>query len=110
MEYRGGPHVQVDPREAQAFRTLPLGGVPAVARALTRTQGQYLAYIHCYTLVHRRPPSENEIADFFSVRGPSAHRMILELEGRGYLSRTPGQPRTLRVLLSRESLPVLEKR
>lgn len=104
----GGHRVPVNPSEVQAHRTLLLGGVPAVARALTRTQGQYLAYIHYYTLVHRRPPSENEIADFFSVRGPSAHRMILQLEGRGYLSRTPGQPRTLKVLLSRESIPELE--
>lgn len=79
-----------------------------MARALTRTQGQYLAYIHFYTMVHRRPPSENEMADFFAVRGPSAHRMILQLEEHGYLSRTPGQPRTLKVLLSRESIPELE--
>jgi DNA-binding MarR family transcriptional regulator len=79
-----------------------------VARAPTRTQGQYLAYIHYYTKVHRRPPSENEMADFFAVRGPSAHRMIIQLEERGYLSRTPGQPRTLRVLLSRECIPDLE--
>ncbi|MGC2289524.1 MAG: MarR family transcriptional regulator [Thermoplasmata archaeon] len=79
-----------------------------MARTLTRTQGQYLAYIHYYTLVHRRPPSENEIADFFAVRGPSAHRMILQLEDHGYLSRTPGQPRTLKVLLPRESIPELQ--
>ena len=71
----------------------------------TGTQRQYLTYIDYYTMIHRRPPSENEIADFFSVRGPSAHRMILPLEGRGYLSRTPGQPRTLKVQRSRESLP-----
>jgi DNA-binding MarR family transcriptional regulator len=80
-----------------------------VVRTLTRTQGQYLAYIHYYTIIHRRPPSENEIAHFFFVRGPSAHRMILQLEGRGYLSRTPGQARTLKVLLSRETLPDLEQ-
>ncbi len=79
-----------------------------MVRAFTRTQGQYLAYIHYYTKVHRRPPSENEIAGFFEVRGPSAHRMILQLEARGYLSRTPGQPRTLKVLLARESIPDLE--
>lgn len=103
-----GTAVSVDPREAQAHRTLLQDGVTAVARALTGIQGQYLAYIHYYTVVHRRPPSENEIANFLWVRGPSAHRMIIHLEEHGYLSRIPGQPRTLKVMLSRESIPDLE--
>jgi DNA-binding MarR family transcriptional regulator len=84
------------------------GRVPPVARELTHTQGRYLAYIHFDTRIHQRPSSENEIAGIFSVRGPSAHRILFQLEGRGYLSRTPGQPRTLKVLLPRESLPDLE--
>ncbi len=75
---------------------------------LTRTQGQLLAYVYWYTKVHRIPPSENEIADFLAVHGPSAHQMILRLEAKGCLSRTPGQPRTIRVLLRREELPELE--
>ena len=79
-----------------------------MAQALTRVQGHYLAYIYCYSKVHRRPPSENEIADFFGVRGPSAHRMILQPEGHGYLSRIPGEARTLKVLLLREDIPDLE--
>ncbi|MFI5417779.1 MAG: LexA family protein [Candidatus Lutacidiplasmatales archaeon] len=74
----------------------------------TRVQGQYLAYIYSYTRVHRRPPSENEIAEFFGVRGPSAHRTIVGLESRGFLSRIPGQPRTLTVLLPRKDIPDLE--
>jgi Mn-dependent DtxR family transcriptional regulator len=77
-------------------------------RMPTQGQGQYLAYIYWYTGIHRRPPSENEIAEFFAVRGPSAHRMILGLESRGYLSRIPGQPRTLKVLLSRDDIPDIE--
>lgn len=75
---------------------------------LTRKQGQLLAYIYWYTKVHRIPPSENEIAAFLGVRGPSAHRMILHLEAAGHLARTPGQPRTLKVLLAREEIPDLE--
>ena len=79
-----------------------------MGRRLSPKRGQLLAYVYWYTKVHRIPPSENEIADFLGVRGPSAHRMILDLEAAGYLSRTPGQPRTIRVLLPREELPELE--
>jgi DNA-binding MarR family transcriptional regulator len=75
---------------------------------VSRAQGQLLAYVYWYTKVHRLPPSENEIAGFLGVRGPSAHQMILRLEARGLLSRRPGEPRTIRVLLPREELPELE--
>lgn len=75
---------------------------------LSRSQGQLVAYVYWYTKVHRVPPSENEIADFLGVRGPSAHSMILRLDARGILSRRAGQPRTIRVLLPREKIPELE--
>ncbi len=75
---------------------------------LTRQRGQLLAYVYWYTKVHRIPPSENEVAEFLGVRGPSAHRMIVQLAKAGLLGRTPGQPRTLRVLLPREKIPDLE--
>ncbi len=71
----------------------------------TPRQGQYLAYIHAYTRLHRRPPSEAEIADHFGVSPPSAHQMVLTLERRGLIERTLGQARSLRVLLPPEALP-----
>jgi DNA-binding MarR family transcriptional regulator len=77
-------------------------------RRLSRQRGQLLAYVYWYTKVHRRPPSENEIADFLGVRGPSAHRMILALAAAGYLSRKPGEPRTLQVRIPREEIPELD--
>jgi hypothetical protein len=81
-----------------------------MTRGPTRFQGQYLTYVHSYTRVHRRPPTESEITDFFGIEGPSAHGMILRLERLGYLFRVPGQPRPLRVLLPREEFPDLEGR
>lgn len=75
---------------------------------LTRKQGQLIAYVYYYTKVHRIPPAENEIARFLEIQGPSAHQMILRLEEKGCLSRTPGQPRTLQVLLPRKEVPDLE--
>jgi DNA-binding MarR family transcriptional regulator len=70
-------------------------------RRPTRKQRQLLAYVYWYTKVHRIPPSENELAEFLAVRGPSAHRMIVTLAENGLLARTAGEPNTLRVLVPR---------
>jgi repressor LexA len=79
-----------------------------MAAAYTPRQGQFLAYIHAYTRLHRQPPSEAEMAAFFGVSPPSVHQMVLTLERRGLIERTPGQARSLRVLLPPEDLPDLE--
>ena len=74
----------------------------------TARQGQFLAYIHAYTVIHRQAPSESEMADFFGVSPPSAHQMVVTLERRGLIARTPGQARTVRVLLPGTALPDLQ--
>ncbi|PYX56952.1 MAG: hypothetical protein DMG76_13280 [Acidobacteria bacterium] len=38
---------------------------------------------------------------------PSVHQMILTLEGNGLIERTPGQARSIRLLIPREDLPDL---
>jgi repressor LexA len=73
----------------------------------TALQGQYLAFIHLYSLIHRRAPAEAEIQQFFRVTPPTVHQMILTLEGRGLLGRTPGAARSLRVLVRPAKLPQL---
>jgi hypothetical protein len=45
----------------------------------TPRQGQYLAFIHTYTLVNGRPPAQADIQLFFSVTPPSVHQMLLTL-------------------------------
>jgi DNA-binding MarR family transcriptional regulator len=75
--------------------------------AFTDLQGQYLAYIHAYTKIHRRSPAQIELQRHFQVSPPSVHRMILELEKKGLISRQPQQARSLRVLIAPELLPVL---
>ena len=74
----------------------------------TPKQGQYLAFIYTYTLLHRRPPAEADFQQFFEVTPPSVHQMIVELERRGLISRVPGQPRTIRVTLPDDELPRLQ--
>jgi repressor LexA len=45
---------------------------------------------------------------YFKTSPPAVHQMILTLERRGFIERTPGQGRSIRLLLPREALPDLE--
>jgi len=74
----------------------------------TPRQGQYLAFIQAYTLVNGRPPAQADIQRFFRVTPPSVHQMLLTLERGGLISRRPGMPRSITVLVERADLPALE--
>ena len=74
----------------------------------TPRQGQYLAFIHAYTLVNGRPPAQADIQRFFQLTPPSVHQMLLTLEHRGLISRQPGVARSVVVLVDRSGLPALE--
>ncbi len=74
----------------------------------TYKQGQYLAFIYYYTKIHGRPPSELDMQQYFKTSPPTVHQMIVRLEEKGLISKIPGKPRTIRLLLSREQLPDLE--
>jgi DNA-binding MarR family transcriptional regulator len=74
----------------------------------TPRQGQYLAFIHAYTLVNGRPPAQADIQRFFQVTPPWVHQMLLTLERDGLISRRPGAPRSIAVLVDRSDLPALE--
>ena len=73
----------------------------------TAKQGQCLAFICYYTKIHRRAPSEADMQGYFRVSPPSVHQMVLSLEKLGFIERTPGQGRSLKLRLPREQLPDL---
>jgi Mn-dependent DtxR family transcriptional regulator len=77
-------------------------------KGFTDKQGQYLAFIHAYTKLNRRPPAESDMQRFFEVTPPTVHQMIVELERRGLVTRVPGQPRTIQVTLRDDELPRLQ--
>jgi len=54
--------------------------VDSVIPSFTDKQGQYLAFIHAYTLVIGKPPAEADIQRFFAVTPPTVHQMVLTLE------------------------------
>jgi Mn-dependent DtxR family transcriptional regulator len=70
-------------------------------------QGQYLAFIYYYTKLHGRAPSEAEMQRYFGVTPPAVHGMVLSLERSGLIERTPGAPRSIKLLLPRHALPDL---
>ena len=80
---------------------------PRPTAGFTERQGQYLAFIHAYSKVNGRPPAQTDLQRFFAVTAPSVHQMILALQRRGLLRRTPGQPRSLKVLVDPKDLPIL---
>jgi len=42
-----------------------MAGVSRPGKSFTPKQGQYLAFIHLYTRLHRRPPAETDMQEYF---------------------------------------------
>jgi len=81
--------------------------IPKPQPEFTELQGQYLAFIHAYTRVNRRPPAEADMQRFFGVTAPSVHRMVIELDIRGLIRRAPGVARSIELLVPPDALPAL---
>lgn len=79
-----------------------------LAPVYTEKQGQYLAFIYYFTKIHGEPPSEAEMQRYFQVTPPSVHQMVRALESKGFIERTPGKGRSIRLLVPRTGLPDLE--
>lgn len=77
------------------------------AKAFTSKQGQYLAFIHLYTRLHRRPPAEADMQQYFGVSPPSIHQMVLTLERQGFIRRQPRTARSIELLVDPKCLPEL---
>ncbi len=73
----------------------------------TDKQGQYLAYIDCYTKINGRPPAEADMQYYFKVSPPSVHQIVVKLESLGLIERKPGVGRSIRVLIDPDKIPRL---
>jgi Mn-dependent DtxR family transcriptional regulator len=79
----------------------------STAPRFTDKQGQYLAFIYAYGRIFRRPPSEADMQRHFGTSPPTVHQMVLTLERQGMISRQPGIPRSIELLIEPEHLPIL---
>src|SRR6202166_479971 len=84
-----------------------MAGVSPLAKIFTPKQGQFLGFIHLYTRLHRRPPAETDMQEYFRVSPPSVHQMVLTLERAGLIRRQPRTPRSIEVLVDPKDLPEL---
>jgi Mn-dependent DtxR family transcriptional regulator len=84
-----------------------MAGVSLAAKNFTPKQGQYLAFIHLYTRLNRRPPAETDMQQYFRVSPPSVHQMVLTLERAGLIRRQPRTPRSIELLVDPKHLPQL---
>ena len=75
----------------------------------TERQGQFLAYIHQYSILNGCAPAEADMQRFFQITPPSVHSMVLTLERRGLIRRVPGQARSITLIVPPESLPPLKR-
>ena len=75
----------------------------------TQKQGQYLAFIDSYITMYGRSPSEAELQRFFRKTPPTIHQMILKLEQKGYISRVPGQARSIKLRINPDEIPRLKR-
>lgn len=82
-------------------------GVSLAAKTFTLKQGQYLAFIHLYTRLHRRPPAEADMQQYFRVSPPSVHQMVLTLEREGLIRRQARAARSIELLVDPRQLPEL---
>jgi repressor LexA len=80
---------------------------PSTKPSFTAKQGQYLAYIHHYSKIHRQSPAESDLQRYFRVSPPSVHEMIKTLERNGHIRRTPGKARSIELLVDPEYIPKL---
>jgi repressor LexA len=78
-------------------------------QAYTERQGQYLAYLHQFSILNGCAPSEADMQRFFQVTPPTVHQMVLTLERRGFILRVSGQARSITLAVPPESLPPLRR-
>jgi Mn-dependent DtxR family transcriptional regulator len=84
-----------------------MAGVSRSEKAFTPKQGQYLAFIYAYTRLHRRPPAETDMQQYFRVSPPSVHQMVLTLDRLGFIRRQPRVARSIEILVDPGCLPDL---
>lgn len=91
------------PTKTPAVR-LPPGGP-------TRRQGQFLAFIREYMMRNEGgvAPTHADLQRFFSLTPPSVNSMLIRLEQRGFIRRTPHLARSIELTINPDWIPPLER-
>jgi hypothetical protein len=99
----------VNNRTEQQHRLNLAASCPCSAvRSPAGSRGQFLAFILFYTKLNGRAPAEADIAAYLGLAAPSVHGIVLALEKKEFIDRTPGAARSIRLLVGCDKLPDLE--
>lgn len=76
----------------------------------TPKQGQFLAYIQEYMLRNSAgvAPTHAVLQRFLNLTAPSVNSMLIRLEKRGFIGRTPGQARGITLVIDPGMIPELD--
>ena len=74
----------------------------------TEKQGQYLAYIYHYIKMNDCSPREADMQKYFQVTAPTVHQMVVKLESLGFISKKTRTPRSIKLIIPAEVLPLLK--
>jgi DNA-binding MarR family transcriptional regulator len=84
--------------------------LPQSADLPTPKQGQFLAYIQEYMLRNSAgvAPPRAVLQRFFNLTAPSVNSMLIRLEQRGFICRTPGKARGITLVIDPGLIPELD--
>ncbi len=85
---------------------------PALPRdGPTRQQGQFLAFIQQYMMRNETgvAPTYTDLQRFFNLTAPSVNSMLVRLERRGFIRRTPGRARGIHLTVKPDWIPPLDR-
>lgn len=79
--------------------------------APTRQQGQFLAFIREYIMRNEQglAPTHAAFQKYFNLTPPSVNSMLIRLEQRGFIQRTPGLARGIQLVIAPDLIPPLER-
>ena len=92
VEQRGGSLAVTPVAADPAGHTITGGAQP------TPRQREYLDFIAQYIRRFGVSPAESDIQRRFLVSAPAVNQMVQTLERRGFITRQPGVPRSIRVV------------
>ena len=81
--------------------------LPPLRRIVSSARSVWLIstrYIQLYTRLHRRPPAETDMQQYFCISPPSVHQMVLTLERAGFIRRQARVARSIELLIDPKCL------
>jgi repressor LexA len=98
LQFSDGTILHVE-ASSQLFTRVEAATAPEAPERPTQRQFEYLAFIAKYMDRFGIAPAESDIQRHFLVSAPSVNQMMQMLERRGFITRLPGVPRSIRICI-----------